>query len=372
MRLLDRYLLRELLVPLSYCLGGFMILWIAFDLFGELSEFQKLRLRTGDIAEFYLVKTPEFLVMVVPIAFLLALLYTLTNHARHHELTAIRAAGVSLLRLSLPYVMVGLLLSCALMVVNEFWVPQSNDVAEEILARRLPGRVAPSQKMSEQRFGFVAAAGRRKWFIESFNLASGDSVRVYIESSLPDGGRRELYAERAGWTAEGWVFTNVHLLTYPGDKDALPMREEREILPAPELSETPALIRSEIKYSRLKSLKDMRKAQLSVRELLEYRRLHPQGSRRDSVIDTKLHGRLAAPWTCLVVVAIALPFGAASGRRNVFVGVASSIVICFVYFVVQQLGLALGSGGYLPGWVGAWAPNGLFGISGLLMIMRMT
>ena len=32
MRLLDRYLLRELLVPLGYCLGGFLIFWISFDL----------------------------------------------------------------------------------------------------------------------------------------------------------------------------------------------------------------------------------------------------------------------------------------------------------------------------------------------------
>jgi len=60
---------------------------------------------------------------------------------------------------------------------------------------------------------------------------------------------------------------------------------------------------------------------------------------------------LAAPWTCLVVVLIALPFGAASGRRNVFVGVASSILICFIYFVLQQLGLALGRGAMCrPGW----------------------
>jgi len=74
---------------------------------------------------------------------------------------------------------------------------------------------------------------------------------------------------------------------------------------------------------------------------------------------------LAAPWTCLVVVLIALPFGAASGRRNVFVGVASSILICFIYFVLQQLGLALGSGGYAPPWLAAWFPNLAFGLVGL-------
>ena len=40
MRLLDRYLLRELLVPLLYCLAGFQIFWTAFDLFGNLKDYQ--------------------------------------------------------------------------------------------------------------------------------------------------------------------------------------------------------------------------------------------------------------------------------------------------------------------------------------------
>ena len=55
-----------------------------------------------------------------------------------------------------------------------------------------------------------------------------------------------------------------------------------------------------------------------------------------------------------MVVLIAMPFGAASGRRNIFVGVVSSILICFVFFVLQQLGLALGTGGRLAPWLAAW------------------
>jgi len=62
---------------------------------------------------------------------------------------------------------------------------------------------------------------------------------------------------------------------------------------------------------------------------------------------------------------------AASGRRNVFVGVASSIVICFAYFVLQQLGLALGTGGYIIPWLAAWIPNLSFGLLGLWMTARV-
>ena len=109
MRLLDRYLLRELIVPLGFCLWGFLLLWISSDLFAKLGEFRMKGMAPGDIAEYYLVVLPEFLVLVLPIALLLAMLYALTNHARHQEITAIRAAGVSLWRLSLPYFGVGLL-----------------------------------------------------------------------------------------------------------------------------------------------------------------------------------------------------------------------------------------------------------------------
>ena len=68
---------------------------------------------------------------------------------------------------------------------------------------------------------------------------------------------------------------------------------------------------------------------------------------------------------------IAIPFAAASGRRNVFVGVASSISICFIYFVLLRIGLALGSGGYAPPWLAAWFPNVSFGLTGLWLAARV-
>src|ERR1044071_9028565 len=138
MRPLDRYLLRELLVPLGYCLSGFLLLWISSDLISELGSLQEKKLHAGDIAMYYLVKTPEFIVLILPIVLLLALLYTLTNHARHNEITAIRAAGVSMWRLCLPYFAVGLLAALASFALNELCVPNSADTAEQIRARRLP------------------------------------------------------------------------------------------------------------------------------------------------------------------------------------------------------------------------------------------
>ena len=80
---------------------------------------------------------------------------------------------------------------------------------------------------------------------------------------------------------------------------------------------------------------------------------------------------LARPFTCLAVVLIALPFGARAGRHNVFVGVASSIFICFGYFILQKISLALGLGGYLSPVLAAWLPNVVCGGTGLALLSRV-
>jgi lipopolysaccharide export LptBFGC system permease protein LptF len=163
----------------------------------------------------------------------------------------------------------------------------------------------------------------------------------------------------------------VNVLVYTNQPGVLPQQILWPTLPMALFAETPEQIRSEIKVGKLNSFKSVRKAQLSIQEILEYRRLHPGGTNKDDMLDTKLHGRLAAPWTCLVVVLIALPFGAAAGRRNVAVGVASSIVICFAYFVLLQLALALGTSGRVEPWVAAWSPNALFALVGLVLTWRV-
>ena len=103
MRLLDRYLLRELLLPFGFCLAGFLLLWTAGEWAIKRGDLEEYGLRTIDVVKYYGVKAPEFIVLLLPIALLLALLYTLNQHARNHELTAMRATGISLWRLAILY-----------------------------------------------------------------------------------------------------------------------------------------------------------------------------------------------------------------------------------------------------------------------------
>ena len=198
MRLLDRYLLRELLIPLGYCLCGFLLLWVTSDLFVKLGEFQKKGLVARDIAEYYLVSLPEFLVMVLPIALLLAMLYTLTNHARHQEITAIRAAGVSLWRLTLPYFGVGLVASLALFAANELWVPQSGERAETIMKRHLAADPHAPGRNEYRNLYFENTRDGRRWRIGLYNTETGEMTDVGVYPTERDESKPwELRAERA-------------------------------------------------------------------------------------------------------------------------------------------------------------------------------
>jgi lipopolysaccharide export system permease protein len=181
-----------------------------------------------------------------------------------------------------------------------------------------------------------------------------------------------LIASSAVRSNDCWVFLNVQeiITNLSQDPSTNQTTTFTNSLTVCEFSETPAQIKSEIKISGLASHAN-KDVQLSIREILDYVRLHPGLSQRDkAVLDTKLHEKLAEPWTCVVVVLIALPFGAVSARRNVFAGVASSVFICFAFFVLARFGSALGTGGYITPWLAAWLPNILFAAGALLLLRR--
>jgi lipopolysaccharide export system permease protein len=314
----------------------------------------------------------DFVWVVLPMALLLALLITLAYYARHNEITAMRAAGMGLWRVCAPFLTVGLAASAVLFGLNEWCVPRGTDRANRIMNRYVqkPGDV---EKQS-QFHGFANARAHRQWKFEAYRVRTTEIIVPYVSWTLPDGSARLLHADRAIRTKGVWTFFNVELFSQADASAQLvpSLPTNVNVLAMPEFDETPAEIRSEIKINAYENQRRTRKADIPLVDIWGYLRLHPRLPRADaSWLFTKLHGRLAAPWTCLVVVLIAIPFGAASGRRNLFVGVAGSIFICFTYFVIQQVGLALGSGGHLPAWLAAWLPNLFFGVTGLVLTARV-
>jgi lipopolysaccharide export system permease protein len=372
MRLLDRYLFCELLTPLAFCLVGIQGFVIFFTAFNELGEMQERKLHLWDSVAYSILSATSFLTVVLPVSLLVALLIALANHARHNEITAMRAAGVGLWRICAPYFVVGLIASAALFALDEFLVPRCTDWSWQIKTRYVHKADDPDRQNDFRNFGFNNARENRTWIIGEYRLKTSEMLNPKVIWNLPDGSSHRLYADRAIRTNGGWTFFNVtEYLQADTNAPLVPSLQTNE-LARPDFDETPSQIRSEIKISGYLSPGGARQADIPLKDIFDYLRLHPNLP-PDSAnqLFTKFYGRLAAPWTCLVVVLIAIPFGAASGRRNLFFGVAGSIFICFTFFVVQQVSLVLGSGGHLPAWLAAWLPNMIFGAMGLILTARV-
>jgi lipopolysaccharide export system permease protein len=377
MRLLDRYLLRELLAPLFYCLSGFLILFIAWNVFDQLDDLQQHKLNGGEMLIWFLISLPAIFVEILPMSLLLALLFALTAHAKHHEITAMRAAGISIWRIALPYLGVGVFTSLLVFGLNELWIPEADERQDDLVKRHLPAAQLAERRFVKD-FGFTCAPEgiQRTWLVGLYDPDSGEMSRVQLDWVAADGTRRWLTADAARFTNSAWHFFNVvEFRENPARKESLAPASRLAQLAIPELTETPDEIRSAAKIARRLSSRtasELRKADLSVSEIFDYFRLHPRLTRTErQQLHTKLHGRLATPWRCLVVVFIALPFGSATGRRNVFFGVAGSIGICFLYFVVHNIGLAFGFAGLAPPWLAGWLPNITFSALGIWLSTRI-
>jgi lipopolysaccharide export system permease protein len=370
-RLLDRYLFRELLTPLATCLGGFLLLYISFYLFNDLPELQERKLHFLGVLEYCVALTPSFLVLVLPVALLLALLYTLTNHARHNEITAMRAAGISLWRICLPYFLVGLLATAASFALNELLVPRSADWALKIKTRYVKKAEDERQQSQAVQFGLTNQRAHRQWFIGRYDARTMEMSYLTVNWPMPDGSLRQLDAARAVRTNGVWTFFDVTEKSQANADAPLVKLLQTNVLAMPEFDETPRQIQGEIKMGNYETI-NARTETIPLNEILEYMRHNPQ-LRKEHASDlmTIFHGRLAGPWKCLVVVMIAIPFGAASGRRNLFFGVAGSIFIVAGYLVTESVSLAFGAHGQLPAWLAAWLPNLIFGGMGVWLTSRV-
>ncbi len=337
----------------------------------QLTTIQEKKLSALETAAYCATSLPEFLVVILPVVLLLASLYALTHHARHNEITALRAAGVSLWRLCAPYFAVGLLATAAYFTLNEIVVPACK-VWEHQLLTRHAGPDSGAKPRPRGPRSFTNARGHRLWKFAEYDEQTTWMQTPIVEWTQPDLSWRLLRADHAVQTNGVWTFFDVQLFQDSGPHTSLVPVGATNVLAMPEFDETPERIRLLLKFADTQTLHGSGNPDIPLAVLWKYLQTNPGLRAEDAqALETKFYGRLATPWTCLVVIFVAIPFGAASGRRNLFFGVAGSIFIGFAYFILQRVSLALGMNGQVPGWLAAWLPNLLFAAAGIILTARV-
>ena len=361
MKLLDRYVVRTFLHAYLYCIAGFISIWFVFDISDNISNFVDQHTGIFRVGQYYLTQVPQILVILLPVSLLLALLFSLGRMSRANEIVSMLTAGVSIPRVLLPLIIIGLLTVWACAGLNYTFAPHA-DLARKTFLRSGRARSEPEIKGEI----FRNRTDARTWFIQSIRPRQNSFSNLQVlQQDKQDNIVTNYLAARASYRAatKTWDLEAVKVVHY--DPTGNIIREE--ILPSLSInhwSETPFRLGSA----------NVRAEYLSVSELREY--LHFNADFPPTLLapfNTHLQYRLALPWSCLVVVFIAAPLGIGFSRRGILSSVAASIILVFTMNFLTHLFLALGEGARIPAWVAAWTPNLFFAAIGLyLLYLRAT
>jgi lipopolysaccharide export LptBFGC system permease protein LptF len=127
MSVVARYVLSEFLRLFAICMLGFLLIYVLVDLFDRLDGFLKYHASIGAVVRYLMFKVPLIVTQLVPIATLGAVLFTLGTMARHSELTAMRASGISTVQIAAPLFVVAVVLSLVILAWNETVVPYATE-----------------------------------------------------------------------------------------------------------------------------------------------------------------------------------------------------------------------------------------------------
>jgi LPS export ABC transporter permease LptG len=347
---LDKYLLREFLWPLLYCFDAFALMWIVMDLFDNLPDFLKAHASVAQVFHYYLIVFPNAFVLIVPWSLLLALLFGLANLGKHNELTAMRASGVSMLRLAAPLLTVGLGASLVVFVINELFVPRSKERADAFMSS-LEGRTGPD--IVENLF-FTDPIDDRDWYARQFNTRTFEMTElVQIYGRNADGSELRIDAERARWVKDRWRF-------YQARVNGGPLVAETNF----------AGIVTPPKRLAVEGKKPDQMTSTELRRYIRAQRRTGQTSRLAGYA-VALHYRYAFPLTCLIVVWIGIPLGTRGSRSGALLGVGMALLLVVAFYFLTHISLALGRGDRISPVLAAWLVNLVFAVVGGALLWRV-
>lgn len=352
--LLGRYLQLTFLRTFGVTLLAFILIYLLADFFDRFDTVLRHDPRLAAIMETFVLKLPFVVTQVAPVAVLAAAVVGLGLLARHREIVALKACGVSRWQMLAPLLLLGVVISVASLAWNELVVPASAQRWHTVWNRDIKGKKSSS-----------VLAGREIWYRGVAGLYNFQRVRLGRRTllgvtvyELDDDftPRRIVTAKRALWTGDRWALEGVETMHIePTGPVVTPGRPEGFELP--------------------ETLDDFRVVDIEpeaysfgmLRE--QIRVLQAKGiDTSESWVD--LYLKVALPSASIVMILIGVPLAIRTGgRRSLGGAIVVALVVGFSYFIVVGFARALGQNGALPPLAAAWISNVLFTLVGTYLVL---
>ena len=359
MRTLHLYLTRETLATLLMTVVVFTFVLLLGNLFKEIAAL----MASGQVAPGFLLKAiglliPYVLVYSLPMGMLTATLLVFGRFSADHELTAARAAGISLLSLSAPVLAVGVLMSALCGWMNLQVAPQCRLAYKAMLFEY--GLENTAALLTEK--GFTDFPGHRVYvgsiddttlrdvMIYQHNEAGNLKLRMHAkEASLnldEETGQINLTLR----TVDGFEFSDGKERTFVYSRYGPIVLGKKP----DESKQRPAKLK-ELGFGKLRE----RIAELKQQDI------------DPTPVQVQLHQKVALSFACIGFTLIGIPLAIRAHRRETNIGIAMALVLVTVYYGLIVLGQALEGHPRLLPHLWMWLPNFLFQGIGCVLLWKM-
>jgi lipopolysaccharide export system permease protein len=349
---LYRYLSREIFAPLL--LG--LITFTAVLLMGRMLKLADMVVSKGvplgDLLLLIVYLLPNFAMITIPMALLLAVLLAFSRLSADSEIVAIKASGVSLYKLLPPVMLIATFAYVVTTAISLYALPVGNMAFKKMLYHVIEGRL--NLNLKEQVFNGTIPG--LMIYIDRGDQKSGTLRGIMIQDERDPKKVSTIFAESG---------------TLDSDEES---RQLRLHLANGSIHQV-----AEGKYRRLdfkgydlsvdlsKSIKNFRQNEqdMTLTELRD--NLARGGFAKRLTVDMgmEIHRRFALPFACIIFALVAMPLGIQNRRSGKAAGFSFSIAAILVYYIVQSVGRTLGEKEVLSGWLAVWLPNIIFLAAGL-------
>jgi len=361
MRLIDRYIGRELLTTLALGLGLFTCVLLTEKILDLTDLIITKRVPIRIVGRLFIYTLPSLLVLTIPMAVLLAVTTTYGRLAADHELTALRAAGCSLTRLSRAAFAVGILVLLVSLGNSLYAVPYGSRAFRDLLfdLARTRATVGIKERVFNDDFhGLIL-------FTNHLDDSTGAMEGIFIVDNQDEESPRVITARRGHVAADerqNVVRLNLqdgstHTTSQgkPGHYRILGFRTLKLALSVG----NPGTLAAE----------EVAPDEMTISDLMA--QVHERTRTKAETADllASLHRRFATPAASLVFILLGVPVAIRVRRSGRGISLGLTLLLAMTYHVLMISGQGLGKHGILAPFWASWLPNLVLGSVGLLLFM---
>lgn len=356
MKIFSRHVLAGFLALLVLTLGVTVVVFVVVDFVGNTKIW--MARPPKDVYEYYLNYLPHIVYLVLPIALLLSAVFSVGNLARNLELVALRAAGIPILRILAPILMVGVIASAVMFWFENTVMPDANHRRFEINEPKNGDSDQGGDPLEKFNYLYTASDGMILYFdYYSGHRNTGQGITVL---SQPKKGTLNMRIDAKNLLRskeDQWILKEGTKRTFANGKITAESFKE---IPFVEFKDQPKDLLNDRSYPEEMNMPEL-KRRISILK---------RSGESSRGLETEHYFRFSSSLVNLFMVII----GTAMSVHTIKTGLARNfgiaLGITFLYYIALRLGLVMGENGTLTPVMGAWLGNLIFGPIGLLMMWK--